>query len=418
MATATRLLGPLTSIFSPPSTCYDLTVSSSSGDYDTVITTTVNGTPRRVTSFYSETTSYLEMFDFRLDTDCYPEGHGSTFSGYFSPGVCPESWVEEGFTVIGDETTINCCPKGYTIDYELCRRPIGRSTTEVIEYLSGTRLDDTPRETVISAGTIWVSGIQVRYRDEDEDLIASIKAGASTTSPSRVGASAADTNGPTSSSGALNTINLGSGGNGDGGVVVAKSGGLSTGAKIGIGIGVPVAAILLGIGAFLIWYRHHRAKSAAAVDPAAPYAAPPGGPSPPVYPTQDKSQQQYGAAAGVAGVAAGAGYFAPTDPSKAPDTVRSSELYGTPSPPQPVYQPYIQPQSPHPSQVTPYPQTVSPELGSPEQAYAAGAPVQRKPVAEVGGGYPQSSFSGSGPVPGVHELYPETTPPAGVSELR
>jgi len=70
-------VGPLTTTFTPPASCYDLTISSSASvGYTTSYFTNSAGSSTSSSSLTTYTASYLEKFDYSLDAACYPSGRG------------------------------------------------------------------------------------------------------------------------------------------------------------------------------------------------------------------------------------------------------------------------------------------------------------------------------------------------------
>jgi len=365
----------------------------------------------------------------------------SDVSAFFSPGICPQSWDGGGTTIKFGTTTINCCPPGFTLGDTLCKSTVAANpTTSVILYMSTTRKNTLPTSTWIKSGTVWASGVQVRFRDGDFDTTSSSSSSSSTPTPS-----------------ASSTTSIALGGStappdtsGSGGVVISQPGGLSNGAKIGIGIGIPLAAIGLGILAFLLFWRRRKAKQAAAEAAAAagadagasaapaypPGQGPPGGPQPqmvqkaPLYPSGAPYQgmaQTYAAgpkelaSAEVAPVAVAGYYNAAKQPPYSPHTSEiytpaqeiqrkplgaASELGGSPPAPYDPRYSVASAGSPPLYQTPPAQYQPTP----PGQGYVA-VPTQSRaqsptPAHEVDAGF--GGFQAqAGPLPSPAELYPD-----------
>ena len=133
-----------------------------------------------------------------------------------------------------------------------------------------TRASSNPQKFTVTANDIvWASGIEVRFRDGDFSGSSRKSTPAETTTeestaeetdePTAAESGEEDTKGDTESD-AL----AGEGTPQDPQPQSSGSGGLSNGAKIGIGIGVPLAAISIGALAFILWWRRRRAKTVAA----------------------------------------------------------------------------------------------------------------------------------------------------------
>lgn len=268
-------LGALTTTFTPPASCYDLTVSSDSGTFWTTSTFTgADGSASLSSTTTLMTPMWYEKFDYALDPSCYPVAdRAMRTEAYYSPGICPEDWTTVERRTRRGETIANCCPSGFTIDTSLCRSSIRVTTTEAILYYQETRASENPQTFTVTANDIvWASGIEVRFKDDDFGSTSRSRFPTTTTTSdtstsesdeptdAAVESGPEDTKGDTEAEGAV-------GGDGTAQDPQPQSnggGGLSNGAKIGIGIGVPLVAIAAGALAFLLWWRRRRAKAAAA----------------------------------------------------------------------------------------------------------------------------------------------------------
>lgn len=353
-------------------------------------------------------------------------------SAYYSPGVCPEDWTTVQRRTTRGETTHNCCPSGFTVDTSLCRSAIRTTTTEAILYYQETRASENPQVFTVTANDIvWATGIEVRFKDGDlSSTSGSSRAAETTTSettskteaPNAAETGAEDTKGDTSAEG------VAGGGTQDHESHPSGNSGLSNGAKIGIGIGVPLAAIALGALAFLLWWRRRRAKTAA--HPAHPAAHELGAPQMVMAEASgyDASGHQY---APVPITTYGDDAYGAKHPATdtfgelyAPDAHGGyaqhqrplSEVQG--SSPEQTYtgtSPGLTPGSLSPtSGVTPSqsPQQLSAGLApgqqqAPEQAQYQPYQTQPHQVHEIGGNSIAPN-SNAGPLPDHHELYPET----------
>ncbi|OBT66461.1 hypothetical protein VE03_03654 [Pseudogymnoascus sp. 23342-1-I1] len=257
------LLGPLTTIFTPPATCQDLTILSISTVFSTVVTVTntlSGGSVVSVSTISTVTTSmtaYLEKYDYILDGSCYPPDY-TTYSAYYSPGRCPSAWEGVVTTAQNAETTVQCCPTSFTFSGELCRSSISTMTTPVVLYMNQLRVDPTPTPTFIPEDDIvWATGIVVRYREGDfETTTTDAK-----TTVAKSTATPTDTASPSSDD---------------------SHSGLSLGGKVGLGVGIPAAVLILAVLAFLFFRRRRSAPVATvAAEPQNPpqelqsYAQPP-----------------------------------------------------------------------------------------------------------------------------------------------
>ena len=165
LASAQGLIGPLTTTFSPPVTCYSLTAW-----------------------FYtsgSETIQQLYIGDadpgLKSDNPCLPSGYNSALSTlvnqYYSPGICPSNWATvSAFVTTSSETVGICCPTSYGLAGEptgfcICTLEVGTSTVAV-----AYGYNEIPATTArpLTTGTIAVGGnnvnavaLQVRWRAND-----------------------------------------------------------------------------------------------------------------------------------------------------------------------------------------------------------------------------------------------------------
>ncbi|KFY88513.1 hypothetical protein V498_06757 [Pseudogymnoascus sp. VKM F-4517 (FW-2822)] len=240
------LLGPLTTIFTPPATCLDLTVLSISTVFKTVVTVTStlsDGSAVSVSTISTVTTSktaYLEKYDYILDGSCYPPNY-TTYSAYYSPGRCPSAWEGVITTAQNNETTVQCCPTSFTFSGELCRSSISAMTTPVVLYKNQLRVDPTPTPSFIPEDDIvWATGIVVRYRDGDFDT---------TTTDAKTSVAKSTIATPTNTAPPASDD---------------SDSGLSLGGKVGLGVGIPAAALVLAVLAFFFFRRRRSATVATA----------------------------------------------------------------------------------------------------------------------------------------------------------
>jgi hypothetical protein len=98
------LLGPLTTVFTPPAKCASLTVSASGSRSNYITDGQGLGATGGTTDIYV------------LRPSCYPE-HPNLLNHVpvYSPGICPSSWTMHSFGITSragmpDLTTASCCP--------------------------------------------------------------------------------------------------------------------------------------------------------------------------------------------------------------------------------------------------------------------------------------------------------------------
>ncbi|KLJ11386.1 hypothetical protein EMPG_09691 [Blastomyces silverae] len=239
---------PLTSVFTPPSSC------SSSWTYEG--------------EYYNSVTGGLLMqnaFNTR-DPNCFPpffEGTGrGEIQQVYSPGYCPQGYTSPAATTANGVTTAICCPSDYiyfttltTINFYSAPTIFAGCISTFPESSTTTVLARSGQESLVHSAvtgpiTMWGQAIVVQFQSKDLSLYTD----ATTTSASSTGTTASETStqpnpsqpanedqpSPTSPPSSLPP-------SGDG-----NQPGLSTGAKVGIAIGaVGAVAILIAIVFFI-----------------------------------------------------------------------------------------------------------------------------------------------------------------------
>ncbi|KAH8591053.1 hypothetical protein B0O99DRAFT_633525 [Bisporella sp. PMI_857] len=161
-------LGPLTTTFTPPSTCFFTTAFPATGGGEDVTGAGVA---------YAET--YLQIVS-NAATSCYPSNYG--YSGdsnnYFSPGlICPLGYSTGGFlTILSGETLAFCCPSGFrqpgnSIYHGCSKTIIGVLTASAVLTRSGTGLEfylgSMSTQFSSTEHTLSASAIPLRWRAVD-----------------------------------------------------------------------------------------------------------------------------------------------------------------------------------------------------------------------------------------------------------
>ncbi|KAK7977040.1 hypothetical protein PG996_003112 [Apiospora saccharicola] len=192
-------------------------------------------------------------------SNCFPSAY-NWFNGYYSPGVCPHGYEYACSAGIFETATVaTCCPRCQNrliTDLNACITNFASNT-----YLSiavWTTMSDERSEFVSSTTFAqsqgergWAHGVIVRRAGNDPTWPGD--AGASATATATTKGKSVDSNPETPSSG--------SGTSGDGGGVSPNNGGLSSGAQIGIGVGIAVGSAFIGgsvVGAYLFGKRRTR----------------------------------------------------------------------------------------------------------------------------------------------------------------
>jgi hypothetical protein len=147
--------GPLTTKFSPPKDCTQLTLAPNNS-YQT---------------FFQNETIWRNFPQYPATNwaSCYPPGFTDAGSGWwYSPGICPSSWVA---TPVGaaSESTAVCCPNGYNFRAGVagnldryCTSTIGQQTHAITYW--GSTTDLIPIQTGKSA---YALPIHIRWQDTD-----------------------------------------------------------------------------------------------------------------------------------------------------------------------------------------------------------------------------------------------------------
>ena len=235
-------LGPLTTTFSPPATCFYTTAFPMSDGSDA----TGAGLAIASTSIVSNPA-----------TACYPSAYeNGDSSNYFSPGLCPSGYTLGAISTIDVETRGICCPSGFTsTSFAGCSKHLTgaltasavllRTTAGLEFYLHSTSTQwNSPY-----LGFVTAAGIPVRWRAGDFTTPPAV----SSTSP----AAPATTTGLTSSTSPTTTPT--SPASSDSG-----SGGYSTSDKIalGVGIGVGIPGALAGcVKLWSTWSKWRKRRS-------------------------------------------------------------------------------------------------------------------------------------------------------------
>jgi hypothetical protein len=235
-------LGPLTTQFSAAADCSSLTVSVAGSSFAPY--------------------AYPRLFS-SIAKSCFPSGYPlgnaavtSTFAPYayqdqhvyYSPGICPSSWLMNTVGSTGAETTAFCCPPGFNprttpavsggASSTYCTSTVNSTVITTVAYTDdgavagdGFTQTFTFTSSIMPAGAVWI-----RYKDTD-NLPFTTTGSSQSKSTSSKDSPTGTPNSPPSS---------------------APSG-LSSGAKIGLGVGVPLVVLLAAlIFAFIFIRRRQR----------------------------------------------------------------------------------------------------------------------------------------------------------------
>lgn len=270
--------GPVSGTITLPSTCTSIfTVVSISG---------IN------TSFLSYSAGYVDQYMSPItyvDPACYPpwSKYPSNIAGrehwqtwYHSPAACPKGWTTAHIYTsdflrlsLGEATTAAlCCPDGWIrvrtsvqLDSAYgCQTLLhpGVSYTLVEVLSSGTapdvvnRLGSTTIQSLSSTPEYVVAyGIDVWHQSSDLHLFATTTTSSSPSTPTTTNNSSGSSQNTSSSTPTSS------------GTIVSSPQGLSTGAKIGLGVGIPFGVIFAAIIGFILFRRRHRRNFGQAATP-------------------------------------------------------------------------------------------------------------------------------------------------------
>jgi len=237
-------LGPLTTYWTPPSTC--ISTMTSVNDWDENL--------------------WLGMTGNIVNLNCYPPNYAT--DDVYSPGICPSGWTsacspQQASTTSAifppTITAVQCCPSSlscYTsLDLEqygfaFCTSSISASYISALAVPSPTS-GATPKSGVISGS--WVYGnfknqavrakpIFVAYQSTDSEILQLLTP--SLRSPSTTSASSTT---PTSAP-PTSTVTTG----------LTIHGGLSQGSKVAIGVTIPVVVLAIIVATLLYCIRRRR----------------------------------------------------------------------------------------------------------------------------------------------------------------
>jgi hypothetical protein len=245
-------IGPLTTTFTPASTCLDVTVA-----FDPVY------------PIHYVFAGPANLFFSRIITPnpaepCFPFFDifsNNSQSVFFSPGVCPLGYSTAYSTTVGDETQAACCPTGYTAsttavddeNFGSCQSPQTGPVTASAYITLGPNengiLTHGPYTIPTSAFTgnqLEAVPVSIRYRAADFSATASSTKFGGFSASNRPTSSVVASKRPPST-------------------VVGRHT-LSPGAKIGIAVGsvIGVIAILGGIFGFVLFRRRRKRNEAGA----------------------------------------------------------------------------------------------------------------------------------------------------------
>ncbi|KAK8106928.1 uncharacterized protein PG998_008941 [Apiospora kogelbergensis] len=245
------------------------------------LTTTFTPAATNCLSFYqawSNNNTWLQYGTAgSANPQCFPSGYTATDGPYYSPGICPAGYRYACSAGIDESATIaTCCPSGYVCqsrsadDLNACSSKFPSDT-----YLSLAIWSTIPeQETVLVGSTTfkegkgwpaWAHGIIIRRSGDDPTWpgasgASTTQTKGTTTEGNSAGSTSASSPGSRSSVSSTSRADVGDG---------TSNVGLSSGAKIGIGVGASLGCILLGgsvAASFLLLKRRRRSRQSQQVD--------------------------------------------------------------------------------------------------------------------------------------------------------
>ncbi|KAK6828348.1 hypothetical protein PG987_011689 [Apiospora arundinis] len=247
MAAATTNIGSLTTTFTPAATCLSYFQARNKGN------------------------TWLQYGTVGSDAnDCFPSGFNPLPGPYYSPGVCPHGYEYQYPVVDGSTTAATCCPSGYTRqskqgsdDANACRTTFDKHSQMTISIwtIISSRSPGLVNTTVFTqeeGKPAYARGIVVRRSGNDPTWPGVAHAPGSTKASTK-GDTAEITPGATPDT-PDSARPTGQPGAGDGS---PANDGLSSSAKIGIGVGVTLGVLLIigsAIAAFLLGKRRRRGR--------------------------------------------------------------------------------------------------------------------------------------------------------------
>jgi len=263
-----RVLGPLTTTFTPPAPCL----------VPVGLCTTCTE------AWHGQECAPRSGTDAQDVETCWPATTNGAFKrappflgwGFYSPGVvCPagytsactataggqSDWIVQ-FLMTADETFVGCCPTGYTCDNVAGQTCLTRVSSTVLSTAMCTnglssqapplRLPNTALS--ISTVDVYAPMFQLAFRPSDLSRNGLLDSSSSPTFSSSTGA-ATGSSLPNAKSASPGGANSGSD------PTSATSTGLTTGAAVGIGIGSAVLALAIAAAAFFIWRKKRRSSA-------------------------------------------------------------------------------------------------------------------------------------------------------------
>ncbi|KAI0376767.1 hypothetical protein F5Y04DRAFT_265701 [Hypomontagnella monticulosa] len=303
----------------------------------------------------TRSTTDIDMF-WTSNPECAPPGYASYFETYYySPAICPSGYTVgcsrygdfQGPSVEPTETAVLCVMSDY-----FC------TPDEWNYYATNTDLDYAQVM------------IQIRWASSDLSILETHPL-----TPGLILATGGDDTDSTPSGSSDKTGPAQPTGTSDG---ATGQGGLSTGAQVGIGVGVGLFGLLaIGLAVFFIlWYRKKRSKGPDANNPATTQPQPPPG----QYPVH-----QYPYMSG-------------------PGAPQGQTPQGYPQPMYPGYTQYVDPKTGAVSYYSPVPHPT--ELGG--TAVTGSAPTQSQGAPSVAGSQPTQARDST--ISGVQSMPPQATP--------
>jgi len=252
-------LGPLTTIFTAPPECNSLTVSVAGSTYAPYVY------PRLFSSIANSCFPSAFPLGAAASSSVYGPYGDHDEHVYYSPGICPSGWLQNSVGTTGAETTAFCCQPGFNpkttpavhggASSTYCTSTIISTIVTTVAYTgdgekTGFTQTFTFKDKEIPAGALWIRYKEGDFPSTSSSSLQTKTADSTKPSTSSVPTSSVPTSSaPTSSAPTSNVT-----------AAPDSSSGLPVGAKIALGVGIPLVVILAGIISFFLFIRKRKQR--------------------------------------------------------------------------------------------------------------------------------------------------------------
>ncbi|KAF2489093.1 hypothetical protein BU16DRAFT_531503 [Lophium mytilinum] len=200
---------------------------------------------------------------------------------YYSPAICPSGWTEATtfsslsqanpssvwFSIESNTNVALCCPSEYNYFSGLGHQCTSQITqNQIVQYVfatfngaSGYDRGTVSTSTFASDATAWGDGVPIWWQNSDDALLAAASTMLPSASSSTVPTTGLASTGGTARPSATTSIPSSTAATSASSTAVPGVGGLSTGAKVGLGVGIPVA-IIAGLALGYLLFRRRQGR--------------------------------------------------------------------------------------------------------------------------------------------------------------